>query len=82
MKIKQEVEAEFFGEDQNWGHVETTVSYHAVDSFLLFDFLQHLGSFVDCFLVKCSSMMRVGEEFCLTRMFWVFFFIILVFRPL
>ncbi|KAG5559565.1 hypothetical protein RHGRI_009188 [Rhododendron griersonianum] len=24
LKIKQEVEAEFFGEDQNWGHVEST----------------------------------------------------------
>lgn len=24
VKIKQEVEAEFFGEDQNWGHVEST----------------------------------------------------------
>lgn len=36
MKIKQDVEAEFFGEDQNWGHVESTVSFHALDSFLYF----------------------------------------------
>ncbi|CAL5402166.1 unnamed protein product [Camellia sinensis] len=26
-KIKQEVEAEFFGEDQNWGHVESSVNH-------------------------------------------------------
>lgn len=26
LKIKQDTEAEFFGEDQNWGHSESNVS--------------------------------------------------------
>ncbi|KAL6984927.1 hypothetical protein U1Q18_018308 [Sarracenia purpurea var. burkii] len=33
LKIKQEVEAEFFGEDQNWGHVESSLQVQPLNRY-------------------------------------------------
>ena len=40
MKIKQEIEAELFGEDQNWGRGESNVSFFV---FVFFSLALTLG---------------------------------------